>query len=354
MIKKDYYEVLEVRRDADLGEIKKAYRQKALLHHPDKNPDDHTAEERFKEASEAYEVLSDPQKRQIYDSYGHQGLQGAGFSGFSGMDDIFSSFGDLFEEFFGGFGNMGFGFGRRTGARPRRGADMREDITISFEEAAFGTQRDIKIKKEARCEACEGSGLQPGTSVTTCDACQGSGQLTHRQGFFMIQTPCGKCGGRGKFISHPCKTCRGGGRVVKEKTLAVKVPAGVEDGMRLILRGEGGMGGSGGPPGDIYVFIAVEEHKHFIRHGSDIHYALDVGLPEAALGVEVDVPTIYGEEKLTVPAGTQTGDVLRMKGKGVAHLRGDRKGDQLVYIRVVTPKKLSKRQRKLLEEFLKE
>lgn len=354
MIKKDYYEVLGVGRGADSSEIKRAYRRLALANHPDRNPGDHTAEERFKEASEAYEVLSDPGKRQLYDHYGHQGLAGAGFSGFGGMDDIFSSFGDLFEEFFGGFGDMGYGFGRRTGRRPRKGMDMRHDLAISFEEAAFGTQKDVSVTKEMKCDLCEGSGMEPGTIRESCDGCGGAGKVTHRQGFFVIQTACAKCGGSGQIISHPCKTCRGKGRVKREKNLAVKIPAGVEDGMRLILRGEGEMGMNSGPPGDMYVFISVRPHEYFVRHGNDIHYELKISFPEAALGVEVEVPTLYGKEKVLIPSGVQTGDILKIKGKGVPDVRSGKKGNQMVGVRVVTPKRLSKKQKKLLEEFIKE
>lgn len=355
MIKKDYYEVLGLSRGSDLSEIKKAYRQMAMKYHPDRNPGDHAAEERFKEASEAYEVLSDPKKREIYDHYGHAGLQGQGFQGFGGTDDIFSSFGDLFEEFFGGFGDVGFGFGRRAGRRrPRAGNDLRHDLTISFEEAAFGTQKEIKINKDVRCDHCEGSGLEPGSSRHTCDACSGSGKISHRQGFFMIQTACARCAGEGSIIEKPCKECRGKGRVKKEKKLTAKIPAGIEDGMRLVLRGEGEMGADGGPPGDMYVFTTVEPHKFFERDGKNIHYKLEIGFPEAALGVLIDVPTLYGDEKISVPAGIQSGDILKIKSKGVPDVRSGRKGDQLVVVRVVTPRKLSKKQKKLLEELIEE
>lgn len=354
MIKKDYYEVLSVSRDADSAQIKKAYRRMAMQYHPDRNPGDHTAEERFKEASEAYEVLSDGQKRQLYDNYGHQGLEGTGFSGFQGTNDIFSSFGDLFEEFFGGFGGGGFGFGSRSRNRAVAGRDMQHEVRVSFEEAAFGVQKEIQVTKEVGCDDCEGSGLLPGTMRETCSACNGAGQVAHRQGFFMIQTACAKCAGTGSTAAHPCNKCRGQGRVHKDKKLSVKVPAGVQDGMRLILRGEGEAGVRGGPPGDMYVFIAVSAHKEFVQEGNDIYYKLEVGLAEAALGVEVEVPTLYGALKISIPAGVQTGEMLKIKDKGVPDVRSGKKGSQVISVKVVTPKKLSKKQKKLLEEFIKE
>ncbi len=354
MIKKDYYEVLQIQRGAEVVEVKKAYRRMAMEYHPDRNPGDKEAEELFKEASEAYEVLSDPQKRQIYDQYGHQGLEGTGFSGFSGVNDIFSSFGDIFEDFFGGFGDVGFGFGHGGRKRPVRGGDLRHSLTIEFEEAVFGVQKEIDIRKDVNCETCEGTGLEPGTSRSTCQMCGGTGQISHRQGFFMIQSACAHCQGQGSTVSHPCKACRGHGRVQKNKKLQVKVPAGVEDGMRLVLRAEGQMGASGGPPGDMYVFIKVKDHKIFSRNATDIHYGLDVSFPEAALGVEVEVPTLYGDEKVSVPSGVQSGDQLRLKGRGVPDVRGGKQGHQIITVRVVTPKKLSRKQKKLLEELMKE
>lgn len=353
MIKKDYYEVLGVSKSAENGEIKRAYRKLALQFHPDRNPGNHEAEELFKEASEAYEVLSDPQKRQIYDNYGHQGLEGTGFSGFGGMDDIFSSFGDIFEEFFGGFGDFGFG-SRRGRTRAKMGSDLREDISVSFEESVFGTEKEVNVKKAALCDECSGSGSEPGTGKQTCATCEGSGQIHHRQGFFMIQTSCAKCGGTGAIITNPCKECRGRGRVLKEKKLKVKIPAGVEDGMRLILRGEGEMGSAGGPPGDMYVFLHVKPHKQFVRHRNDVYYKLDVGFPEAALGVEVEVPTLYGPEKISIPSGIQSGDTVKIKNKGIPDVHSGKKGHQIVEVRVVTPKKLNRKQKKLLEEFIKE
>lgn len=352
MIKKDYYEALGVERNADAVALKKAYRNMALKHHPDRNPGDHQSEERFKEASEAYEVLSDPEKRRIYDTYGHQGLEGTGFSGFSGVDDIFSSFGDIFEEFFSGFG--GTHSGRRSAHRPSRGRDMMHNVVVTFEEAAFGTQKSVKIEKESKCETCEGQGVERGTSKSACAACGGTGKLSHRQGFFVIQSACAKCAGSGVVITHPCKKCKGSGRVLKEKDLNVKIPAGVEDGMRLILRGEGEMGRNGGSPGDMYVVVAVKPHEEFVRHENNIYYKLEIGLVEAALGIELEVPTLYGEAKIAIPAGIQFGDTLKLKGKGVPDVRGGKMGDQIIEVHVKTPKKLTKKQKELLEEFSKE
>lgn len=351
MIKRDYYEVLQVEKTADNIEIKKAYRRLAMQYHPDRNPGDKDAEESFKEASEAYEVLSDPQKKQTYDRYGHQGLEGTGFSGFGGVDDIFSSFGDVFEDFFGGMG----GFGRRTsGARAQRGRDILHNINISFEESAFGTKKEIKVKKDINCSTCKGSGLEPGTHPESCKVCGGTGQVTHRQGFFVLQSACAQCGGKGKIIKTPCKVCRGLGRVQEEKKLEVKVPAGVENGMRLVLRGEGEAGYNRGPSGDMYVEVAVKAHEHFERQGNDIFYRLEISFPEAALGIDLKVPTLYGAEKIKIHSGTQSGDIVRIKSKGVPDIHRGHKGDQIVVVKVVTPKKLSKKQKHLLEEFLKE
>jgi len=354
MIKKDYYEVLSISKDADGIVIKKAYRQMAMKYHPDRNQGDIEAEERFKEASEAYEVLSDPQKRNIYDQYGHQGLEGTGFSGFGGMDDIFSSFGDIFEEFFGGMGSSGFGFGRRSGTRARKGRDLARNLTVSFEEAVFGTKKEITIEREGLCKECDGQGVEKGTSRESCGYCNGTGKISHRQGFFMIQSSCAQCGGTGSIITNPCKKCRGKGRKYEEKKLSVKVPEGVDNGMHLILRGEGEAGYNSGPPGDAYVNISIMPHEFFQRHGNDIYYKLDITFPEAALGVEVKVPTMYGDEKIKVPSGTQMGDKLQLKGKGVKDVHSGKKGSQIVVVDIKTPTKLSKKQKKLLEDFLKE
>lgn len=356
MIKKDYYQILGVSKEVDSSELKTAYRQAALKYHPDRNQEDKEAEEKFKEASEAYEVLSDPQKKQLYDAYGHAGLEGSGFRGFSGVDDIFSSFGSIFEEFFGGssFGGFDFGFGGgRKRSRARQGADLRHDITISFEESAFGVEREVSLTKQGQCSACNGSGATPGTSRETCKTCGGSGHVAHSQGFFVIQTACPKCRGEGSVVSKPCGECRGHGRVRQSKKINVKVPPGVEDGMRLILRGEGEAGENGGPSGDLYVVVSVRMHDIFVRDQDNVRFRLQISFPQAALGTRLTVPTLYGNEEVEIPSGIETGEIVKLKGKGFQNVHSKKKGDMLMDIFVKTPKKLSKKQKELLEEFVK-
>ncbi|MFH1873596.1 MAG: molecular chaperone DnaJ [Pseudomonadota bacterium] len=355
MIKKDYYEVLNVAKNADSSEIKKAYRRLALEYHPDRNhtKKDPQAEEKFKEASEAYEVLSDPSKRQIYDTYGHQGLAGSGFQGFSGMDDIFSSFGSVFEEFFGGFGFETNS--RRSGSRRAYvGADLRHNLKISFMEAAFGVEKEIFITKQEICENCQGNGQKPGTQHKPCQTCQGSGQFTQRQGFFIMQTTCPHCQGAGSIIEEVCPECRGKGRVKTKKKINVKVPEGIEDGMHLVLRGQGEAGVNGGPAGDLYVMIEVEKHDFFERHGDDVILKVPISFVQAALGDKIEVNTLEGKEKVAVPAGTQNNDQLKLMHRGLTNVHRRYKGDQIIIFEVQIPKKLSKRQRKLLEEFAEE
>lgn len=348
MIKRDYYEVLSVSRTADSGEVKKAYRRMAMQYHPDKNPGDHSAEEKFKEASEAYEVLSDPERRQIYDAYGHSGLEGAGYHGFHGTEEVFSHFGDIFEELFG----MGLGGqARRGGRRPRGGADLREDMTICFEESAHGVERDLTATRLSPCEGCHGSGAAPGSQRETCGVCGGHGQVTHRQGFFMVQTTCPKCHGEGSKISRPCGHCRGQGRVRSTRKLQVKVPPGVADGMRLVLRGEGEAGEHGGPAGDLYVFIKVKPHSRWRREGDDVLDDFEVSFPQAALGHHVTIATLFGDFPLEIPAGTHHGTRLRLPKKGFPHLHGRGQGDHVVEIKIRVEKKLSKRAKELLKEF---
>ena len=267
-VKRDYYEILEVTRTASDGEIKKSYRQLALKYHPDKNPGDHAAEDLFKEASEAYEVLSDNQKRQIYDQFGHQGLQGQGFSGFSGVEDVFETFGDIFEDFFGFSSRRGGGRGQ---ARATRGSDLRYDLEIDFKEAVFGTEKNIRVSKATSCEDCGGSGAKKGTGPTVCSQCQGRGQVRHSQGFFTISTSCPACRGQGSVIGDPCSSCRGQGHVKKTKEIQLKIPAGVDTGIKLMVHGEGEAGERGGSPGDLYVFISVKSHEFFKREGDDLH-----------------------------------------------------------------------------------
>jgi len=343
--KRDYYDVLGVQRNASDEELKASYRKLALKFHPDRNPGDKEAEEMFKEAAEAYEVLRDPQKREIYDQYGHQGLEGTGFSGFGGFEDIFSSFGGIFEDLFG------FGGQRRPRTRARRGSDLRYDMELDFMEAAFGVDRSIDIEKMEVCPTCEGSSCEPGTTPETCRQCQGSGQVSRNQGFFTVRTTCPQCRGRGQTIPHPCGQCRGAGQVIARKTVNVKIPPGVDNGSRLRLTGEGEAGSHGGPPGDLYVFVHVSPHELFERSDTDIVCHLQISFVQAALGDRINVETLNGKQKLDIPKGTQSGDVLRLRGEGIPSLRGGRRGDQIIQISVRTPVSLSKKQVSLLKEF---
>ena len=346
MIKTCYYEVLSVARDASAEEIKKNYRKMAMQHHPDKNPGDKAAEERFKEAAEAYEVLSDPEKRGIYDRFGHEGLSGAGFKGFSGFDDIFSSFGDIFENIFGFNGVRQQG---RTGAR--NGADLRYDLAIPLEDAATGKAIDITIEKLVNCDSCRGMGTAAGTSPATCSRCQGRGQVMQSSGFFAISTTCPQCKGRGSVIHDPCPSCRGTGKKEAAKTIQLKIPAGVETGSRLRLRGEGEAGDFSGPNGDLYVFITVKSHEFFERRGNDIYCRIPVSFVQAALGAKIEAPTLQGKEKIKIPKGTQSGHTFRLKGMGIPRLGEYGKGDQIIETLVVVPTNLNKKQEELLREF---
>ncbi|HKJ98231.1 MAG TPA: molecular chaperone DnaJ [Desulfotignum sp.] len=345
--KRDYYEILGVARDADKQILKKAYRKLAVRYHPDKNPDDKDAVEKFKEASEAYEVLSNDNKRHIYDQFGHQGLEGAGHSGPSGFEDIFSSFGDIFEDFFGFSGARG---GR--GNRVQRGSDLRYNMTIDFMEAAFGTEKTITIPRQTTCDECDGSGARPGTQAQTCAHCHGTGQFIQSQGFFKVKTTCPYCKGRGAVISDPCPKCVGAGRVEVKRKVQVKIPAGVDVGAKLRLTGEGEASPSAnGPAGDLYVVINVKPHKFFQRDGNDIICAIDISFAQAALGDEITVPTLVGEENLTIPKGTQFGDSFRLRGEGIASLRSGRRGDQIIKAIIKTPTKLTGKQKELLKQF---
>jgi molecular chaperone DnaJ len=345
MTKRDCYEILGVPHNADETEIKKAYRQLALQYHPDRNPGNKEAEERFKEASEAYEVLRDPEKRDLYDRYGHEGLSRTGFSGFTGFEDIFTSFGDIFEDFFG------FSTGRRRATGPERGADFRYDLTISFMDAALGKEMEIAVERLESCGTCKGLGMKQGTKKESCPTCRGSGQVTHSQGFFTLRTTCSRCRGQGFFIPHPCTDCRGTGKVKKPKKISIKLPAGVDTGSRLKVAGEGGGGDRGGRPGDLYVVLHVEPHSFFERHGDDILCQIPISFTQAALGVEIEVPSLNGSKKLSIPAGSQSGQVFTLRGQGFPHLESFGKGDQHVQILVKVPTKLSKRQKELLQEF---
>jgi molecular chaperone DnaJ len=343
MEEKDYYKILNVSRNASEEEIKKSYRKIAMQHHPDRNPGDKEAEEKFKVASEAYEVLRDPEKRQIYDRYGIEGLRGTGFTGFRGFEDIFSSFGDLFEDF--------FGFGGQQRRKPRSGADLRYDFKISFLDAAFGKESEIEIPRAILCEVCHGEGTKPGTHPTPCPNCKGTGQTIRSQGFFTISTTCGQCQGVGKIISHPCKDCHGHGRVRRYQKINVKIPPGVDTGSKLRIRGEGEAGDRGGSPGDLFIFIYVEPHEFFSREGDDILCHIPISFPQAALGAEIEIPTLDGKRKLSIPRGTESGDLLKLKGEGIPKLRGYGRGDQIFQVIVKTPKNLNKRQEELLREF---
>jgi molecular chaperone DnaJ len=339
---KDYYELLGVHRNASEAELKRAYRRLAHEHHPDKNPGNKASEEKFKDISEAYAVLSDPQKRAYYDQYGTgPGAQGGpgGFGAGMGMGDIF---GDIFGEFFGT---------GRGGTRATVGEDLRFNLKIKFEDAAFGTSTKIRVPRWERCPDCDGLGAASKDGIATCTMCHGAGQIRTQQGFFSLSRTCSRCGGEGKVISDPCKTCKGRKRVERERTLSIKIPAGVDTGTTIRLSGEGELGNYGGPPGDLYVYITVEEHQLFQREGQDIICAVPISFVQAALGDEIEVPTLAGPMKLKIPAGTQPGQVFRFKGKGFPFLRGSGLGDQICRIMVEVPTKLTTRQKELLQEF---
>lgn len=344
MIKRDYYEILEVEKTASGEEIKKSYRQLALKHHPDRNKGNKESEEKFKEAAEAYEVLSDPEKRQIYDRYGHEGLQQTGFQGFRNFEDVFSSFGDIFEEFFG------FGSSRSRRNVVRRGADLRLELTIEFMEAVFGKETEIEVSRHEVCEECHGQGTKGGAAPAVCSACGGRGQVTRSQGFFSISTTCPKCQGSGTEIKDPCEQCRGVGRILKSKKLTVKIPGGVETGSRLRLQGEGEPGDPGAPPGDLYVFINVRRHEVFRREGDDIVIGVPITYSLAALGGVIDIQSLEGTEKLEVPKGIQSGQNIHLSGKGVPRLRGRGRGDLIAVVYVETPKELSKEHEEVLRK----
>ncbi|MBF0224514.1 MAG: molecular chaperone DnaJ [Desulfobacterales bacterium] len=345
--KRDYYEILGVNRNAKDDEIKSQYRKLALKYHPDRNPGDKEAEDNFKEAAEAYEVLRDANKRKVYDQFGHRGLEGSGFSGFSGFDDIFSTFGDIFENFFG------FSTGGRGGSRYRtqKGNDLRYDLEISFMEAALGTETEINLDKMEVCKSCNGSGCESGTKKEICSYCKGSGQVSRNQGFFTIRTTCPNCHGQREIIAHPCSECRGAGKSAKRKKVAVKIPAGVDAGSKLRLTGEGEASFSGGEPGDLYIFLYVKPHDFFERHHNDIICKVKISFTQAILGDTIKIPTLYGEESIEIPKGTQYGDAIRLYEKGIPSLRDRKKGEQIVVIEVTIPKHISKKQESLLKEF---
>jgi molecular chaperone DnaJ len=349
--KRDYYVVLGVARDASEQDIKSAYRRLAMKYHPDRNQGDKAAEDKFKEAAEAYSVLADSDKRARYDRFGHAAVAGAagGAGGFdptifAEFDDIFGSLGDIF-----GLGGM-FGGGRRRGG-PQRGADLRYDLEISFEHSATGTETTIQIPRRETCETCQGSGAAPGSSPTTCPQCRGAGQLRYQQGFFTVARTCGQCRGVGRIISKPCPTCHGEGAVEQLRKLTVKIPAGIATGQRLRLAGEGEAGARGGPPGDLYVVIVVQEHPFFQRDGNDLACEIPINFTTLALGGEIRVPSVKDEEEtLKIPEGTATGSVFRLRGKGMPDVSGRGRGDLLVTVQAITPRKLTREQKKLLEQ----
>jgi molecular chaperone DnaJ len=350
--KRDYYDVLGVERNASDQQIKSAYRKLALKCHPDRNPGDHKAEEAFKEAAEAYAVLADHEKRGLYDRFGHAGVSSAAGAGgidptiFADFSDIFAGLGDVF-----GFGDM-FG-GRRARGGPQRGADLRYDLEITFEESASGTETAIQIPREETCTTCKGSGAAEGTMAETCRQCRGAGQLRYQQGFLTVARPCPTCRGTGKTIAKPCQICRGQGRVGRERKLTVKIPAGIATGQRLRLFGEGEHGSAGGPPGDLYVVVHVQEHSFFHREGDDLYCEMPINFPTLALGGNIKVPTLNGREDLHIPAGTQAGARFRLRGKGMPNVSGRGHGDLHVIARVTVPRKLTKEQKHLLDELAK-
>ncbi len=350
MEKRDYYEILNVPRDASEAEIKKAYKKLAYQYHPDRNPDDPSAEERFKEASEAYQVLIDPEKRRQYDLYGHEGLRNAGFSGFRDASDIFSQFSDIFSDLFD-FDPFGFGSTRRRRRKhPSRGEDIQIPLEIEFDEAVFGAQKVIEISRRVLCMHCHGSGAREGSSPQRCDVCGGTGQYVRRAGFMAISTPCHHCKGEGTVIRDKCPNCQGSGLVPKAEKVEVNIPAGVDQGMRIRLSGKGDQPHGGGTPGDLFLVISIKEHPLIKRQEYNTYVDLPITFSQAALGAKVMAPTVEGEQELRIPPGTQTGKVFVMRGKGVPYLRGHGRGDHYVKITVVTPQNLSKEQIELFKK----
>jgi molecular chaperone DnaJ len=346
MAKRDYYEILGVERNASEGELKKAYRRLAFEYHPDRNQSPE-AEEKFKEAAEAYDVLSNTEKRQIYDNYGHAGLSGQGFGGgFSNAEDIFSSFGSIFEDFFG------FSSGGGGRSRSRRGADLRYDLELTFKEAVFGTEKEIEFERESPCKTCNGSGAKSPNSKKSCQTCGGMGQVRRSQGFFSVVVPCPSCRGTGSVITDYCPSCRGKGKIIEKRKVSVKVPAGVDDGIRLRISGEGGAGSDGSAGGDLYVFLSVKPSKVFTREESDVVVQRSIGIGQAGLGCTLSIKMLDDSEKqVEIPAGVQHGQRITLAGEGIPRLRGVGRGDLHVEILINVPKKLNKEQRAALEKY---
>lgn len=347
MAKRDYYEVLGVEKSSSEDELKKAYRKLAFEFHPDRNQEDPEAEQKFKEAAEAYDVLRDAEKRRRYDAFGHEGMNG-GSSGFSSSEDIFGSFSDIFGEVFGFSAGGG-----RGGRRPQAGADLRYNLTITFRQAAKGDEVDLRIPVSVPCTDCKGTGADPASEMTDCRQCRGTGHVQQAQGFFRISVTCPTCHGRGKIISKFCATCRGGGLVSQTRELKVRIPAGVDDGSRLRLRGEGEPGVNGGPPGDLFVVISVEADKTFERQGQDLVLRREISFVQASLGHKIEVPTLNDPVTVDIPKGTQSGEVFQLRGLGMPHPAGGRKGDLLIEVKVLTPTSLNARQEEILREFAK-
>ncbi len=351
MARKDYYEVLGVSRTAPPEEVKKAYRQMALKHHPDRNPGNKEAEEKFKEAAEAYSVLIDGEKRSVYDRFGHDGLRGGGYQGFSGFDSsVFEDFEDILGNLFGfSFGDFfGARDGRRGGARGQRGRDLGLEVEIGLEEAAAGVDKELKLNRAELCPDCRGSKRKPGTQAAACPTCGGHGQVRYQQGFLTVARTCPRCQGRGEIIAAACPACEGRGHIKQKRTLRVRIPAGVGDGSRLRLVGEGEAGDEGMPVGDLYVVIRVRPHAFFERDGNDLACRIDISFAQAALGARVEIPTMDGSEILKIPAGTQSGDAFKLRNKGLPDVGGRKKGDMIVRVQVKTPESLSKEQKTLL------
>jgi len=350
MAKRDFYEILGVAKGASEEEIKKSYRKLAMKYHPDRNPDNKEAEEKFKEVKEAYEMLTNPEKREAYDRYGHAGVDpnsGMGGGGFGGAGGFGDAFGDIFGDIFGGAARGG----RGGGPQVYRGADLRYNLEITLEQAAGGFDTTIRVPSWDKCDTCHGSGAKPGTQPVTCTTCAGHGQVRMQQGFFSIQQTCPKCHGSGKIIPEPCAACNGAGRIKRNKTLEVKIPAGIDNGMRIRSSGNGEPGTNGGPPGDLYVEIHIKPHEVFQREGDDLHCEMPISFSKAALGGEIEVPTLGGKVSFTIPEGTQTGKTFRLKGKGIKGVRSGYSGDLFCHVLVETPVKLTDKQKDLLREF---
>jgi molecular chaperone DnaJ len=346
---KDYYHILGVSRDAPVEELKKAYRQLALKYHPDRNPGDKQAEERFKEAAEAYEVLHDPEKRRLYDMYGRAGVEATGFTGFRDFSDIFGAFGDIFADF---FTFQDFGAARRGGPQP--GQDRRYDLTLDFLDAALGTEVTIEFPRVILCRTCTGSGARPGTRKTPCPQCGGRGVVSRSRGFLQITTTCPRCSGVGEFITDPCPSCQGEGRTREKKKLKLKIPSGVDSATHLIMHGEGDEGLFGGPPGDLYIVLTVNPHELFRRDGYDLYLRIPISFVQAALGTRLTIPTLTESKELVIPPGTQPAETIRLKGEGIPLPRGGRRGDLMVEVMVTIPRNLSPKQAELLQQLAKE